>query len=210
VPRIRLRVHWSVSSAGRGADDIENTVSSIVPCWTLFTELLPSNALIKSVTILSTHPRLGLPSGLFPSGFSTNILYALLFYPIRAICHANLIHLDLIILRNYTWNYEALHYTVFSNLPSLYLPSVQIFSSGPRSQTLVTEFRDRVGGTPGSYSEFAGYFDLETGNIKCSSVPSEKSDPRPLPSTSIPIHYSAIILPFDAIYIVWSTDSNNK
>jgi hypothetical protein len=34
-----------------GADDIENTASSIVACWTVFTELLPGNALIKSVTI---------------------------------------------------------------------------------------------------------------------------------------------------------------
>jgi hypothetical protein len=30
---------------------------------------------------LSTHLRLGLPSGLFPSGFATNILYAFLFAP---------------------------------------------------------------------------------------------------------------------------------
>jgi hypothetical protein len=33
-----------------GADEIENTASSIVACWTLFTELLPGNALIKSAT----------------------------------------------------------------------------------------------------------------------------------------------------------------
>jgi hypothetical protein len=31
--------------------DTENTASSIVACWTLFTELLPGNTLIKSVTI---------------------------------------------------------------------------------------------------------------------------------------------------------------
>jgi hypothetical protein len=31
--------------------DTENTASSIVVCWTVFTELLPGNALIKSVTI---------------------------------------------------------------------------------------------------------------------------------------------------------------
>jgi hypothetical protein len=34
-----------------GADDIENTASSIVAGWTVFTEVLPANALIKSVTI---------------------------------------------------------------------------------------------------------------------------------------------------------------
>jgi hypothetical protein len=37
-----------------------------------------------SILILSTHLRLGLPSGLFPSGFPTNILHAFLFPPVRA------------------------------------------------------------------------------------------------------------------------------
>jgi hypothetical protein len=32
--------------------DTENTSSSIVGCWAVFTEQLPGNALIKSVTIL--------------------------------------------------------------------------------------------------------------------------------------------------------------
>jgi hypothetical protein len=31
---------------------------------------------------------------------------------------------------------------------------------------LETEFHDRVGGNPGLYSQFAGYFNLETENIK--------------------------------------------
>jgi hypothetical protein len=31
--------------------DMENTASSIVACWTVFTELLPGNALIKSITV---------------------------------------------------------------------------------------------------------------------------------------------------------------
>jgi hypothetical protein len=46
---------------------------------------------------LSTHVRLGLPSGLFSSGFSTNNPYAFLF-SISATCPAHLFLLDLITL----------------------------------------------------------------------------------------------------------------
>ena len=43
---------------------------------------------------LSSHKRLGLPNGLFPSGFPTNTLCTPLSSPIRTTCHAQLIHLD--------------------------------------------------------------------------------------------------------------------
>jgi hypothetical protein len=47
---------------------------------------------------LFTHLRLGLFSGLFPSGFPINILYSFLFTRIRATCPAHLILLDLVVL----------------------------------------------------------------------------------------------------------------
>ena len=50
----------------------------------------------RSILILSTHLRLGLPSGLLPSGFPTNTLYTTLSSPIRATCPAYFILLDFI------------------------------------------------------------------------------------------------------------------
>jgi hypothetical protein len=44
---------------------------------------------------LPTHLRIGLPSGLFPSHFPTNILYAFLFSAIRATYPAHLMTISL-------------------------------------------------------------------------------------------------------------------
>ena len=68
--------HLSLSGA--------SPIQSIYPhptCW-------------RPILILSTHLRLGLPSGLLPSGFPTKTLYTPLSSPIRATCPARLILLD--------------------------------------------------------------------------------------------------------------------
>jgi hypothetical protein len=61
----------------------------------------PIITLLRVILILYTHLRLSLSSGLFRS--IPNIVYAFLFYVIRAICRAHLILLDLIILIIPTW-----------------------------------------------------------------------------------------------------------
>jgi len=52
---------------------------------------------LRSVLILSSHLRLFLQGGIFPSGLQTKIFYAFVIFPMRASCPAHLNLLNLII-----------------------------------------------------------------------------------------------------------------
>ena len=71
----------------------------------------------RFILILSSHLRLGLPSGLFSSNFSTQILYMPLLSPIHATCPVSLI-LNFITQRILVEEYRSLSYSVCSFLHS--------------------------------------------------------------------------------------------
>jgi hypothetical protein len=83
-PKFHYRVHKSSHSSLSSARSIQSI------------SFYPTS--LRSILILSTHLRLGLPSGLFTSGFPTNIIYAFLFSHIRPTWTVHLILLYLIIL----------------------------------------------------------------------------------------------------------------
>jgi hypothetical protein len=79
ITALTRALHWSLS-------------------WVRLIQSIPSYPIsLRSILILSTHLRVGLPSGLFPSGFPTNILYthnADVFRAVKTILCSNTIRYE--------------------------------------------------------------------------------------------------------------------
>ena len=77
--------------------------------WARSIQSLPPHPTFwRSILLLSSHLHLGLPSGLFPSGFHTKTLYTPLLFPIIATCPAHLILLYLITRKILVQEYRSL------------------------------------------------------------------------------------------------------
>ena len=87
----------------------------------------------RSILILPSNLRLGLPSDLFPSGFPTKILYTFALSPISATCSAHFILLDLTTRIIFGEDYRSLSSSLCSFLHSLVTssllgPNILLFS----------------------------------------------------------------------------------
>jgi hypothetical protein len=112
-------------------------------------QFIPSYPYLSiSILILSTHLRLGLPSGLIPSGFSADIFAP---FVLHALPISSSLTWSFLLYLEKSTSYEAPHYAVFSKLLSLHsLLAFKIYLSYVKyiKSKLVLNFKDRVFMTP--------------------------------------------------------------
>ena len=89
----------------------------------------------RSIVLLSTHLRLGHPSGLFPSEFPTKTLYTTLSSPIRATCPAHLIFLDSITRTIFGEKYKSASF-----LPPVHTPTNVQFINSVKSSKFTLKY----------------------------------------------------------------------
>ena len=78
----------------------------------------PHSTSLRSSLIWTSHLRLGLPSGLLPSGFPIKTLYTTLFSPIRATCPAYLILHECTTRTKLSEQYRSLNSSLYSLIHS--------------------------------------------------------------------------------------------
>jgi hypothetical protein len=98
-PIVHLLKNFSVFYATRRFITVFTRAIHLSLFWASSIYSIPPYAIsLRSILILFTHLRLGLPSDLFISCFPTSILYASLVISMRAACPTSFILLKLIIL----------------------------------------------------------------------------------------------------------------
>jgi len=103
-PKVHYRTHKQRQISLSWASPIQSIYPHPISC--------------RSIIILSTHLRLGLPSGLFPSGFPTKTLCTPLSSPIRATCPAHLILLHFITRTILGEQYKSFSSSLFNHIHS--------------------------------------------------------------------------------------------
>ena len=119
----------------------------------------------KSILTLSSYLHLGLPSGIFSSGFSTKTLYAPLFSPIRVTCPAHHIFLDFITRTLLGEQYRSLSSSLCNFLhspvtPSLLGPNILLNTLFSKTLSLCSSLnvREQVSHPYKTYKEYKIYF----------------------------------------------------